>query len=656
MSARFDYKTCEPFRAWNRVEPRVRKEDFDRALRCEIHDPLWMLTRQWQFGEFKGEDTGSAIFAKILLKASKLTNFQAFNAAPQTYKDNIPLETLVESEHQKQDFRKAMQAGKRWLKILQILSEEYNAVPRNTDLFVLGDYREKLIGLFPFVLPDLPQPTEASHDHELDIQKSKLLSNHKLLAMNAALHDRAIDGMALYKAVKNNSAAARNWRIHTSHEDLLENAANQYKGWIENNMASATSMNSAWNERQLEYQFSVSAPNHDTGHTVLAAVEYYHGHLDWYAFDVDGNVPTTSGLLNTPNTERAEALKKKIHTFIPTPAEFGGMPNARWWEFEDNKVDLGNISADTTELAKVILSEFALIYGNDWFVLPYPVEAGSIIEIDGILVTDVFGQKTLIQPASQGLSDDWETWGLFNLSPRKKGVGEPSQKPDTRLFLPPVTNNVMESEALEEVLFIRDEMANMVWAIEIKVSDLLSRSQDGHIAANEITKLWFDLQGIDPDADPVIAEEAVYKYSLGNTVPENWIPFIAIHKKDGQNRAVRLQRASMPRLYFKDFQQVRPRTEILRQGMKDDPSREVSPFVNPSHEEQVAPYYINEEEILHAGIKIKSSYQRTRWYSGKISNWYGYQKLIGRGEGSSGLAYDILEMVKKSKPAQLNTK
>ena len=73
MPARFDYGSCEPFRAWNRVEPRIRKEQFDRVLRCEIHDPLWMLTRQWQFGEFKGEDTGSAIFARTLLKTSRLT-------------------------------------------------------------------------------------------------------------------------------------------------------------------------------------------------------------------------------------------------------------------------------------------------------------------------------------------------------------------------------------------------------------------------------------------------------------------------------------------------------------------------------------------------------------------------------------------------------
>ena len=39
---------------WNRLEGRPRTTDFDRALRVEVRDPLWMLTRQWQLREFRG--------------------------------------------------------------------------------------------------------------------------------------------------------------------------------------------------------------------------------------------------------------------------------------------------------------------------------------------------------------------------------------------------------------------------------------------------------------------------------------------------------------------------------------------------------------------------------------------------------------------------
>ena len=44
---------------WNRLEARPRLEKFDRALKAEVRDALWMLTRQWQLGEFKGDDAGS---------------------------------------------------------------------------------------------------------------------------------------------------------------------------------------------------------------------------------------------------------------------------------------------------------------------------------------------------------------------------------------------------------------------------------------------------------------------------------------------------------------------------------------------------------------------------------------------------------------------
>ena len=49
------------FRGWNRLEGRPRVADFERSLRAEVRDPLWFLTRQWQFGEFQGEDAASPI-------------------------------------------------------------------------------------------------------------------------------------------------------------------------------------------------------------------------------------------------------------------------------------------------------------------------------------------------------------------------------------------------------------------------------------------------------------------------------------------------------------------------------------------------------------------------------------------------------------------
>lgn len=57
--------TCEPLRVWSRLEPRARQVDFADALAARIADPVFMLGRQWQFGEFAGTDGGSAIVATM---------------------------------------------------------------------------------------------------------------------------------------------------------------------------------------------------------------------------------------------------------------------------------------------------------------------------------------------------------------------------------------------------------------------------------------------------------------------------------------------------------------------------------------------------------------------------------------------------------------
>ena len=51
---------------WNRLESSLRHENqLENALCFEIRAALWMLTRQWQFGELDGEDAGSAAYASI---------------------------------------------------------------------------------------------------------------------------------------------------------------------------------------------------------------------------------------------------------------------------------------------------------------------------------------------------------------------------------------------------------------------------------------------------------------------------------------------------------------------------------------------------------------------------------------------------------------
>lgn len=82
---------------WNRLEARPRTQSFDRALKAEIRDPLWMLTKQWQMGEFQGSDAGSPVFAKVLMQTTRLTKYRPAGSAAQLFDITVPLETKVEN-------------------------------------------------------------------------------------------------------------------------------------------------------------------------------------------------------------------------------------------------------------------------------------------------------------------------------------------------------------------------------------------------------------------------------------------------------------------------------------------------------------------------------------------------------------------------------
>ena len=49
---------------WNRLEGRPRTPASNGRCEAEVRDALWMLTKQWQMGEFRGSDAGSPMFGQ----------------------------------------------------------------------------------------------------------------------------------------------------------------------------------------------------------------------------------------------------------------------------------------------------------------------------------------------------------------------------------------------------------------------------------------------------------------------------------------------------------------------------------------------------------------------------------------------------------------
>jgi hypothetical protein len=53
-------------------------------------------------------------------------------------------------------------------------------------------------------------------------------------------------------------------------------------------------------------------------------------------------------------------------------------------------------------------------------------------------------------------------------------------------------------------------------------------------------------------------------------------------------------------------------------------------------------YFVNEEEVPQAGTRLSVAYNRTRWRDGRVAVWLTAHRGEGRGQGSSGLLFDLL--------------
>ena len=122
-----------------------------------------------------------------------------------------------------------------------------------------------------------------------------------------------------------------------------------------------------------------------------------------------------------------------------------------------------------TDLAQLLMIEYASSYGNDWFVVPLTLPVGSLTAVNSLVVTDSFGVRTLLRPIGDRAlpRPNWTMWQLAH-------IRRPGQETDWATGVEPVLPAAVarprtEGPALEDVLFMRDEMANVAWAIERRI-------------------------------------------------------------------------------------------------------------------------------------------------------------------------------------------
>jgi hypothetical protein len=560
--------------AYNRLEPRPRTLDFSRSLRAEVRDALWMLTRQWQMGEFEAEDAGSPIDARLVTRRLQIDRVAAGPNPPHAYGDSIPLEAMVEREAVPFTHALRLQAGQYFLKLHPpALRAKY--LPRYRTAFGFSqdrddDYRGQVDGL----------------------------------NLYRATRRLGLDGDAVLKAIGDGSFDAT-VPVDPADAGAIAPLAAELRAWLARQYTQPPAGEQrVWDSEALAYSVSAAAPADAERQLVLVASRYDGGRLDWSSFELDPTAPPlqVDDVGHDPPAPQHDAL-----SFLPARASFKGMPNPRFWEIEERQVNLGALNAQTTDHLLLVFAELGLVYGNDWFVLPYRVPVNTLCEVQSLVVTDVFGDRTLIRAADEGEESAWQRWSLFDLS----NVGELGSY-NRQFLLPSTLGEGFESEPIERVQFLRDETANMVWAVEEVIPDATGGGIDAYVAA--------DKTGVLPP--PIHASPAAIRYLLGKTVPENWIPFLPV-QRPGSVQDVTFQRAAMPKMG------TPPRDVVLAKGV----------LLN----EPELPWFVNEEEIPFSGTSVTRSYQRTRWYDGRTYLWIGRRRETGRGVASSRLLFDQIE-------------
>jgi len=650
--------TLKEHLSWQRLEPHSRNSDFSKGVQATIHDPLWMLARQWQFGEFEGEDAGSPIYVKMDNREHKISKIISNNGNVFSYNDDIPLESFIERTRlevatQNEDGNRVPQLdlqirvrlGVQFQREMDIVLKDIITDPDQLRMF------KRYLAQDPdlrFELNDKQNKFEVEVTKKyMSIIKDRVIDISRIIELDAP----SILANKTAQYFIDNPIPDADPDLPAKVSDALETAINNLKKWWYGNSIAPDPPAeheepffqippdnfSLWNPKQLEYNFKVEIAPQDIGEDklVLDASEYKEDHLDWYSFTVSES--TSEFQLPLVELEEPKILP------ISSNLKFSGMPEKRWWNFEEGYIDFGSLNPKKNNIVSILLMEFALVHSSDWYIIPHPMQMGTIKKIEKLTVIDCFGDETIIEPAGRTSSElsmsesdsGWDSWTMFSLSEKYKDRDQKHNTP--YFFLPPTIDHVLRGNPLEEIKILRDETANLVWGVEKTYRTYYGEPISGY---DHSIYLQRRSNGTSPPINETEEDEdsdKPIKYTIMTDVPWNWIPFIPGHtikeisspttiSPDPSHKHIQLQRAAM----------INPidRTPIL-------PNSRLINEVQPQ-------YYIDESEIPRSGIILSENYQRTVWYNGEVFLWIGRNKSIGTGEGSSGLQFDSISLRKSN--------
>jgi hypothetical protein len=184
------------------------------------------------------------------------------------------------------------------------------------------------------------------------------------------------------------------------------------------------------------------------------------------------------------------------------------------------------------------------------------------------------------------------------------------------ITMPPALGLADDAAALEEVLFLRDDLAAMAWGIEHRLQGDLDVQIDGY----DIYLRRMQADPPPPPPAPTPGGPPIY-YTLETTPPDNWIPMVPIRAPSGE---LLLRRGTMEVPTSSGLVNLVARGAILE----------------PGH-----PFFVSDRVVSRSGVLVDRYFRRTRAANGDTLVWLARSSTAGRGPGWSGLRFDVVRNV-----------
>ena len=391
---------------WVRLEPRARDRELHAGSEARVHDPLWLLARQWQLGELAGVDAGSAITARTWLEVSPIDAVRADQAWTPLDPSRTPLDTLLDARASSVASR--VRDGRR---LQRMLAPWAAAATLMLDKFAFEPDAD---------VDDADRPFCAS------------------------MAGRAVDGPLAAAALAPLLVAGdlpASFGIAAAHNHAVSTAC---QAWLSSRRAPPLG---AWRPEALATRFEARVPSTPP---IRVHVDHERGApLAWDDYDAVAG----DGAARPPTELPAVAL--------PRPVQFRGSPPRRYWDLEDAAVDWASLATNPGDIGRLLAYHLGLTFGDHWLLIPLEVPHGTMTRMRSLVVTDTFGTRYLVRASEEldGPTALARRWRFLQTS-----CGDGLTGP--LVFEPPAVSKPVGERVLAAADLVRDDVADVLWAID----------------------------------------------------------------------------------------------------------------------------------------------------------------------------------------------